>query len=190
VLDFGCWTGHFLPSLLKHFPEVWGVDDDSGSVVDTVPNAWTILQVARRLCDLESGMGTRLGLAKATGSALPFSDGYFDVVFCIDTLTHVPESRRLDVIHDLRRVTKSKGQVIFSLPIETGPMRLLRSVARTLTRKRIDADTRTYDFRADLESLRSSFAECKTRFFPVNQLGSFNPFLVVDCRMTTGQSEG
>lgn len=190
ALDFGCWTGHFLPSLMKYFPDVWGVDDDSASVLDAVPDLWTILQVARRLCESEAGIRAHPGLVKATGSALPFSDGYFDVVFCIDTLTHVPISRRLDVIHELRRITKPDGQLIFSLPIETGPMQFLKGVARTLTGKRIDPDTRCYDFRGDLESLRSSFSACKTRFFPVDRLGSLNPFVVADCRMEPGRFEG
>jgi len=119
VLDFGCWTGHFLPSLLKHFPEVWAVDDDSSSVLEAVADSWTILQVARRLCESECGLAAHLGLAKATGSALPFRDGYFDIVFCLDTLTHVPASSRPGVIGELRRITKRGGQLIFSLPIET-----------------------------------------------------------------------
>jgi len=190
VLDFGCWTGHFLTSLLKHFPEVWGVDDDSGSVLDAVPDSWTILQVARRLCESECGMGAHLGLAKATGSALPFSDGCFDIVFCIDTLTHVPASRRPGVIHELRRITKRGGQLIFSLPIETGAVGLLRKAVRLLTGKHIDSATRSYDFRDDLESIRSSFSGCDARYFPVNRLGAFNPFVVVDCRIEPERSGG
>ncbi len=55
VLDFGCWDGHFLPSLLKHFNDVWGVDDDSASVIDRVPGCWTTLNVARKLCEFGGG---------------------------------------------------------------------------------------------------------------------------------------
>jgi ubiquinone/menaquinone biosynthesis C-methylase UbiE len=183
VLELGCWDGHFLPSLLNHFHEVWGVDDDSASVVEMLPGYWTILQLSRRLCESELGSVPRLGLTKATALALPFRDRHFDVVFCIDTLTHVQKSRRLQVINELRRITKPEGQLIFSLPVEIGPIHLLREAARTLTHKRIDQNSRKYDFRADLELLRSSFAVCTAKFIPVNALGALNPAVLVDCRI-------
>src|SRR5262245_60771507 len=94
VLDFGCWDGHFLPSLLQHFDEVWGVDDDSASVVEMLANCSTILQTARRLCEFETGSITRLRLVKATGTALPLPDAYFDVAFSLDTLAHIRQTDR------------------------------------------------------------------------------------------------
>jgi len=29
ALEVGCWTGHFLPSLLANHAEVWAIDNDS-----------------------------------------------------------------------------------------------------------------------------------------------------------------
>src|SRR3954467_15125758 len=71
VLDFGCWAGHLLPSLLRNFDEVWGVDDDSASTIETLPGSWTILQIARQLCEFELGPRPHLRLTKATGASLP-----------------------------------------------------------------------------------------------------------------------
>jgi SAM-dependent methyltransferase len=184
VLDFGCWDGHFLPSLLKCFEEVWGIDDDSTSVIERLPNCSTILQVARRLCESEIGSISDLRLTKATGTALPFPDSYFDVVFCLDTLAHIPQSSRLEVIHELRRITKPAGQLIFSLPVETGLMHLLREILRTITRKQTDPESRHYDFRSDLELLHSQFTLCEPRFIPMNALRSINPTVLVDCQGT------
>src|SRR5688572_22821020 len=74
VLDFGCWDGHFLPSLLKHFSEVWGIDDDSASLVETVRGCWTILQVAQTLAESEVPTPLPPIVSKAQGEALPFPD--------------------------------------------------------------------------------------------------------------------
>lgn len=174
VLDFGCWDGHFLPSLLENFGEVWGVDDDSASVLEILPSVSSILQVARNLCEAEADASERLHLVKATGSKLPFADRFFDIVFCLDTLTHVAESDRPHVIDELRRITKPDGRLIFSLPIETGLASVLRQALRTLTRKQSDRATTQYDFRKDVELLQSSFAICRKRWIPVH--------VVVECR--------
>jgi ubiquinone/menaquinone biosynthesis C-methylase UbiE len=183
VLDFGCWDGHFLPSLAKHFGEVWGVDDDSSSCLETVPGCWTTLQIARRLSESEIGPFQQLVLTKASAPALPFRSQCFDVVFCLDTLVHVPQQLRSDVISELRRVTKSNGQVIFSLPIENGLSSLLRHTTRRLTAKVTDPNTNAYNYRFDLELIRTSFSVLKEQFFPVNALGIRNPILLLDCRI-------
>jgi SAM-dependent methyltransferase len=187
AMDFGCWAGYFLPSLSERFSEVWGVDDDSASVIDKLPDYWTILQVARRLCESHSSSSRQVRLTKATGLMLPFRDGYFDVVFCLDTLAHVGTSVRPQVIRELRRVTSHRGQLIFSLPVEIGPIRPLKTLVRNITGKQSDKNTEGYDYRVDLERLRSSFGSCRFRFFPVNFLGAFNPIVLIDCRILPGQ---
>ncbi len=182
VLDFGCWDGHFLPSLLKHFDDVWAVDDDSASILEALPSRSTILQVARDLCEAELGAGGRVGLTKASGFDLPFRGGDFDVVFCLDTLTHVEEAARPRVIAELRRIVRPGGQVIVSLPVERGPARILRGFMRALTRKQIDVASQRYDFRKDLKLLQKAFEIRRMRFVPVHFLGALNPTLLLDCR--------
>lgn len=180
VLEIGCWAGYFLNSLVRHFPEVWGVDDDSASVVEILPQYFTVLQIARELCRNE--IGSVPYLVKATGAGLPFTDGYFDLVFCMDTLTHVTESEGPDVVNELRRVTRFHGQIIFSLPIEIGPIMWVKRLTRTLTGKQIDRSSSTYDFRNDLALLRKTFPICRTTFFPVDRASILNPFAIVSCR--------
>lgn len=182
ALDVGCWAGYFLPSLLRRFSEVWGVDNDSGSVVSEARGPWTILQIARTLCEAETGESRHLGLVKATGLALPFATEYFDVIFCLDTLAHIPSDERGAVVKELRRVTRNDGQCIFSLPIELGPMLYLKKAVRAITQKNIDEMTTRYDFRHDLRLLESSFLKCEHEFFPVRKLGSLNPFVLVSCQ--------
>jgi len=181
VLELGCWAGYFLPSLQRRFAEVWGVDDDSASVLDAAPRCWTVLQIARNVCDREAPTLAPPRLVKATGIALPFSPAYFDVVFCLDTFVHIAPQWRARVIAELRRVTRLNGELIFSLPIEIGPLWLLKAGMRAVTGKHYDAAMTTYDFRSDLALLRSLFPVCRTRFIPLQRLGILNPFVVVHC---------
>jgi len=52
-----------------------------------------------------------------SGKGLPFSDGFFDVVICVDVLEHVPPDQRAAFILDVIRV--SKEYVIFTFPVKT-----------------------------------------------------------------------
>jgi SAM-dependent methyltransferase len=163
VLDFGCWDGHFLPSLAARFSEVWGVDDDSGSVIDEVPGCWTTLQLAQRLCESELG-DSPCTLIKATGSALPFPAGYFDIVFCLDTFAHVSQAEKLRVLKELSRITNPTGRVVISLPIETGFAQFIRKTLRRLSRKH--PCNYSYDFRSDLKLLETNFRILAKEFWP------------------------
>jgi SAM-dependent methyltransferase len=52
---------------------------------------------------------------------LPFADGSFDAVMCIDAINHLPD--RLRVLEDWRRVLKRGGRLLFTDPIVlTGPV--------------------------------------------------------------------
>jgi SAM-dependent methyltransferase len=56
-------------------------------------------------------------LIVADGAELPFADGAFDVVVCLDTLEHVPVGRRSDLLHEALRV--SRGWVLVGSPCAT-----------------------------------------------------------------------
>jgi SAM-dependent methyltransferase len=181
ALEIGCWAGYFLPSLQREFQEVWGIDDDSASVVEAVPDCWTVLQIADDVCRREAGAHERARLVKATGAALPFPDAYFDVVFCLDTIVHVAQRFRGPVVCELRRVTRRNGELIFSLPVETGPIAILKSSIRALSGKHCDTTSTTYDYRSDLTLLRSLFQVCETTFVPLKAFPWLSPFVVVRC---------
>jgi len=176
VLDFGCWAGHFLPSLAERFPEVWGVDDDSGSVIQQVPEYWTTLQLAQQLCRHELG-DVSVRLIRATGSALPFPERCFDIVFCLDTLAHVLPAEKQVVISELKRITNPDGRLVFTLPIETGIPLLVRKGLRWLSRKH--PCNYTYDFRSDLKLLQSNFRIASQKFWPSYLLSLA---VIIDCR--------
>ena len=52
---------------------------------------------------------------QADGSRLPFADGSFDLVACLDTLEHVPKQRRLAIAEELRRV--GRLAIVVAVPV-------------------------------------------------------------------------
>ena len=65
--------------------------------------------------------GERLQLQVADARALPFGDGEFDDVICIDLLPHIPEP--LQLLAELRRVLRPGGRLVIdstnSIPVWT-----------------------------------------------------------------------
>jgi SAM-dependent methyltransferase len=57
----------------------------------------------------------------AAGQPLPFGDGAFDAVMCIDSISHFPD--RHSALRDWARLLKSRGRLIFTDPfVVTGPI--------------------------------------------------------------------
>jgi SAM-dependent methyltransferase len=55
------------------------------------------------------------------GRALPFADGTFDAVICVDAINHLPD--RVQRLTEWRRVLRAGGRVVFTDPIVvTGPL--------------------------------------------------------------------
>jgi ubiquinone/menaquinone biosynthesis C-methylase UbiE len=48
----------------------------------------------------------RLGTVVGDGCRLPFKEGSFDIVICVDSLEHVPDSRKVAYCCELKRVAK------------------------------------------------------------------------------------
>jgi SAM-dependent methyltransferase len=204
VLEIGCWEGYFLPSLLANYSEVWAIDNDCASVVERITGSWTILQLARELCETESCSISRLRLTKADGRRLPFRDGLFDAVFCLDTLPYIPEEGRGTVISEVRRVLKPSGSAVFTLPVELGMGFVLRQVLRRLSGSWLDdyswqdwagallfsppnqkerrGNLIGYDYRRDEKLIGASFSVRERLLLPLNVLGPVSPTVLLSCR--------
>jgi len=208
ALDVGCWTGHFLPSLLSRYAGVWAVDNDSGSLIPQVRDRWTTLQLARDLCATEGCPLLRLFLAKADGAALPFRSCSFGAVFCLDTLPFVPVPNRPAVVAEVQRVLGRDGIAVFTLPVEMGPALLLREFMRRSSgawvdgyrwsallrafagapRPAVDGPAQMnligYDYRPDEASIRQHFRIRQRRFLPSRLLKWLSPTLLLACSHT------
>jgi SAM-dependent methyltransferase len=89
VLNVGCGTGGFNVAAERAGAGTWGIDASDDAV---------------RICELRRAIGAGGRYARAAAEALPFSDGAFDVVYCLSTLEHVEsvEARRQRITRVLR----------------------------------------------------------------------------------------
>ena len=94
LLDVGCGTGFLLGFMKEHWPvkTAAGVD---------------LSEYALQFCRTRG----ETMLAKASATALPFADGSFDLLTCIDTLQHLPVEGDAAALKEFFRVLRPGGLV-------------------------------------------------------------------------------
>lgn len=98
VLDLGCGNGRFYESFVKREVEYLGVD----------PSA-NLINIAKK----NHSQGN---FQVASGDSLPFSDNYFDKVFSIAVLHHIPSLNfRSQFLKEAKRVLKDDGYLILTV---------------------------------------------------------------------------
>lgn len=97
ALDVGCGGGLLAEEFARIGLDVTGVDPSAAS-----------LAAARAHATRE---GLPIRYERATGEALPFADGIFDVVYCCDVLEHVEDLSA--VVTESARVLKPGGLYLF-----------------------------------------------------------------------------
>jgi SAM-dependent methyltransferase len=95
ILDAGCGTGGVLAELAGR-GVVAGVEPDPGSAA-----------LAR---ERVPGADVRI----ASAASVPFGDGRFDLVCCLDVVEHVDDDRA--VLRELRRVVRAGGRLLVTVP--------------------------------------------------------------------------
>jgi ubiquinone/menaquinone biosynthesis C-methylase UbiE len=108
VLDVACGRGGLslrLASLASCLLE--GIDNNAQAVAMGTSKA------------LEQGLSERVRFLHCDGSQpLPFSDGTFDALICIDALALLPDRPR--IFFEWARVLKPGGRLLFTNPVMTG----------------------------------------------------------------------
>ena len=97
VLDAGCGEGETIERLDGLLPDRIAAVDVEASCVDAVRARHPGVEVSRESVD-----------------ALPFADGAFDLVLCLEVLEHVPDPER--AVRELARV--AARDVVVSVPYE------------------------------------------------------------------------
>ena len=98
VLDLGCGNGRFFPSFLKKETEYFGVDP-----------SLNLINIAQD--NYHQG-----NFQVASGNSLPFSNNYFDKVYSIAVLHHIPSlDLRLQFLKEVKRVLKVDGYLILTV---------------------------------------------------------------------------
>jgi SAM-dependent methyltransferase len=121
LLDYGCGDGTFLAMAADRVGKGHGVDVNVGQVEDC----------ASRLAELSN-----LTFSVPEGLADQDYDGAFDVITCMETLEHVPDTVVDAVLTDLRRLCAPGGRVIISVPVEIGPSFIVKQTIRALAKRR------------------------------------------------------
>jgi 2-polyprenyl-3-methyl-5-hydroxy-6-metoxy-1,4-benzoquinol methylase len=116
LLDYGCGDGTFLSMVRDRFSEAVGADVATDQIDDCRARLGaTGLQFV--ICDALSG---------------PEHCGVYDVVCCQEVLEHCPVEVVETVLADLVRLARQDGMILISVPIEVGPMLIVKQVLRRL----------------------------------------------------------
>lgn len=91
ILDIGCGKGRFARIL-----------QDNGAAVTGIDPSEELLKEARK--------NKGINFVKGSGTDLPFEDGSFDCILCVEVLEHVPDCKK--AVREMFRVLASGGRLI------------------------------------------------------------------------------
>lgn len=121
VLDLGCADGPFLPTLNRYGNIVIGLDFSQG-----------LLSRAKSLLNHKNHPLKKPFLLNSDARRLPFKENCIDIIFCLETFEHVPNS--IELIEEIFRILKPNGELIYSIPIVIGFALLLRQFIKKILR--------------------------------------------------------
>lgn len=147
VLEYGCGLGTLTVVLAK-----------SGARVTTFDLSEASVEVARKRAEI-NGVGDRVEFHVASGEALPFEDGAFELAIGKAILHHLdPETGA----RELHRVLAPGGRATFSEPLGTNPLLVFARARLPYPGKHERGADRPLTT-ADLAAWRRPFAEFRLR---------------------------
>lgn len=119
------WRASEIAAVLSHgLPQGSGLDLGCGDgrltsiISDYLPGRdWTGLDPDREEMDLAKVTGAHRAYVCAGAETLPFADASFDFVFSNSVLEHIPSLTQ--VLHEVRRVLRSSGSFVFTVPSDS-----------------------------------------------------------------------
>lgn len=114
ALDLGCGTGTFLKFISQKAKKAVAVDASQKMVAKAKERA-------------KKEKLANVSIKKANAQNLPFADGFFDTVYCINTFYHIKEKEK--TISEISRVLKKGGTAYIEFYSITSPFAFIRKLA-------------------------------------------------------------
>ncbi len=111
VLDLGCAGGFMAEALAERGAQVTGIDPAREAIAAARTHA--------------AGAGLEIRYDIGVGEALPYEDGAFDAVVCVDVLEHVADLQK--TLHEVARVLRPGG-LFFYDTINRNPLARLMAI--------------------------------------------------------------
>lgn len=113
IADYGAGDGFLLERAFDRVPlsELWAFEPQLS------------LEARNRLHDK----------AQIVESASLLPHLYFDKVFCMEVIEHLPKTARDEAFANIRQILKPTGSAIFTVPIEIGLTSLIKNIIRIFT---------------------------------------------------------
>jgi ubiquinone/menaquinone biosynthesis C-methylase UbiE len=112
ILEVGCGEGLFLEELAKERGDlkIYGIDNSPQRIHEAEQK-----KLSRNLVNLT--------LSVEDACSLPFADGYFDTVVCINVLFNLPSADAVRrVLKEMSRVCKKSGKIYFDFRNAANPL--------------------------------------------------------------------
>lgn len=155
VLDFGCgYQAYFLRHIKNIVSSGIGIDYD----IENIKIGGNVKLVKLRFID-----------------RLPFADNYFDKVFLLAVVEHIPLMSEFPLLSELRRVLKKGGKIILTTPTPFGKkvLEFLAFKLKIISAKEIRDHKKYYnysDFREISSKLNFKIVKYKTFQFGINSI--------------------
>jgi len=188
VLDMGCSDGPFLPTLNMYAKKIIAMDID----IDLV-------RKSKNLIKNKLSNSNKINLMTSDGLKLPFRNEHFDLIFCLEVLEHVKNSRK--VIEEIYRILKKNGELICTIPVEIGPSLFIREVLGKIIKfnrpyytakeliqnaflkkpapRTLEMGHKNFDWRLIKNEVKQVFGKIKAEFIPIKILRDFNPIFLI-----------
>jgi SAM-dependent methyltransferase len=146
VLDYGCGDGTFLTMIEPKASFACGVDIAKNQIEE---------------CK-QRFIGRKMIFEPINSAMHSIRPEGFDLVTCMETLEHCTKPVVEIVLNDLVAMVKPHGRVLISVPIEIGPVFVLKKVVRTFAAWRGLSDYKYYEEYSLKNSWRMVFATSYT----------------------------
>jgi len=158
VLEVGFGSGVTFMNLHERYEEIYGLD--LNAKVDAVKA-------------LFEKKGVKTFLQNGNVMEMPYPDSFFDTILLISILEHLKPNEQTKAFHEISRVLRPKGQVVYGVPVERPMMTFMFRVLGYNIRKYHHSTEKDVEAAAREFFSKKRMTNLNTPFGAVYQVGSF-----------------